>query len=33
MKTKEVKGSLKLSDEHKAEFPAALSGIEDTPFG
>jgi hypothetical protein len=33
MKTKEVKGSLKLSDERKAEFPTALSGIKDTPFG
>jgi hypothetical protein len=33
MKTKEVEGSLKLRDERKTEFPATLSGIEDTRFG
>jgi hypothetical protein len=33
MKTKEVQGSLKLSDERKTKFPAALSGIEDASFG
>jgi hypothetical protein len=32
MKTKEVEGSLKLSDERKTELPTALSGIEDAPF-
>ena len=33
MKTKEVEGALKLSDERKAEFSTAFSGIEDAPFG
>jgi hypothetical protein len=33
MKTKEVEGSLKLSDERQTEFPASLSGIEDALFG
>jgi hypothetical protein len=33
MKTKEVEGSLKLSDKRKTEFPTTLSGIEDAPFG
>jgi hypothetical protein len=33
MTTKEVEGSLKFSDERKTEFPTALSGIKDTPFG
>jgi hypothetical protein len=33
MKTKVVEGSLELGDERKAEFPTALSGIEDTRFG
>jgi len=33
MKTEEVQGSLKLGDERKTEFPAALSGIVETPIG
>jgi hypothetical protein len=32
MKTKEVQGSLKLGDERKTEFPAALSGIVAPPI-
>ena len=32
MQTKEVDGSLKLSDERKTEFSTAFSGMEDAAF-